>query len=158
MVLGSNPSGPTSNRAKNKRTDARSDRICVPHDVQNLIESLSVSTPRLREVPNGIAASAPSVNCELGRPWTTFADASKPRGCNCTPLYHVVHRVDGKLVREPVGQNRKEAERALDARRGDVARREYRVLRDIRFDEWADAWLESFRREADNEDELHGND
>jgi hypothetical protein len=56
----------------------------------------------------------------------------------------VVIRHDGKLIREPVGQNRKEAERALDARRGDVARRTYRVLRDIRFDEWADSWLAGF--------------
>lgn len=85
-----------------------------------------------------------SRSCKLGRPWTTFADATKTRGCTCAPLYHVVIRHDGKLIREPVGQNRKEAERALDARRGDAARRTYRVLRDIRFDEWADSWLGSF--------------
>ena len=36
--------------------------------------------------------------------------------------------------REPVGHNRHEAERALDARRGDVARRPYQVVQDIRFD------------------------
>jgi integrase len=85
-----------------------------------------------------------SRSCKLGRPWTTFADATKSRGCTCVPLYHVVVRHDDKLVREPVGQNRKEAERALDARRGEVARRTYRVLRDIRFDEWADNWLAGF--------------
>jgi integrase len=82
-----------------------------------------------------------SRSCRLGRPWTTFAAATKDGGCTCTPLYHVVLRHDGKLVREPVGHNRKEAERALDARRGDLARRTYRVLQDIRFDEWADCWL-----------------
>lgn len=80
-------------------------------------------------------------NCALGRPWTTFADATKPKGCNCTPLYHVALRHNGQLVREPVGHNRKEAVRALDGRRGDVARRTYRVLDDIRFDAWADRWL-----------------
>jgi integrase len=85
-----------------------------------------------------------SRSCRLGRPWTTFADATKSRGCTCTPLYHVVVRHDDKLIREPVGQNRKEAERALDARRGEVARRTYRVLRDVRFDEWADTWLAGF--------------
>ena len=69
-----------------------------------------------------------SASCKLGRPWTTFAEATKKRGCTCSPLYHVAIRHDGKLIREPVGQNRKEAERALDARRGDVARRTYRVL------------------------------
>jgi integrase len=52
-----------------------------------------------------------------------------------------VLRHNGELVREPVGHNRKEAERALDARRGDVARRTYRIVDDIRFDEWADRWL-----------------
>jgi integrase len=40
-----------------------------------------------------------------------------------------------------VGQNRREALRALDARRGDIARRTYRPLEEIRFDEWADQWL-----------------
>jgi integrase len=80
-------------------------------------------------------------SCKLTRPWTTFADATVKAGCSCTPLYHVVHRVNGTLIREPVGHNRKEAQRALDARRGDVARRTYRVLRDIRFAEWADEWL-----------------
>ena len=74
-------------------------------------------------------------------PWTPFQKATKQKGCTCTPLYHVVLRHDGKLIREPVGHNRKEAERALDARRGDVARRTYRVLEDVRFDEWADRWL-----------------
>ena len=39
-----------------------------------------------------------------------------------------VTRHGGKLIREPVGHNRKEAERALDARRGDIARRKYRVV------------------------------
>jgi hypothetical protein len=82
-----------------------------------------------------------SRSCKLGRPWTTFADATKQNGCDCTPLYHVVLRHNAELVREPVGHNRKEAERALDARRGDLARRTYRVLDDIRFEEWADRWL-----------------
>lgn len=51
----------------------------------------------------------------------------------------------GKLVREPVGHNRKEAERALDARRGDIARRRYHVVENIHFDEWADRWIASLR-------------
>ena len=82
-----------------------------------------------------------SRTCSLGRPWTKFADATKQKGCTCTPLYHVVLRHRGDLVREPVGHNRKEAERALDARRGDIARQTYRVVKDVRFDEWGDQWL-----------------
>jgi integrase len=85
-----------------------------------------------------------SRHCDIRRPWTTFIDATKERGCTCVPLYHIVLRHNGKLVREPVGHNRREAERALDARRGDLARRTYRVLQDVRFDEWADKWLGSF--------------
>jgi integrase len=85
-----------------------------------------------------------SRNCALGKSWTTFDAAQKRRGCTCVPLYHVVIRHEGKLIREPVGQNRKEAERALDARRGDVARKTYRVVEDIAFDEWADRWLVGF--------------
>jgi integrase len=63
-------------------------------------------------------------------------------------MYHVVLRHDGKLVREAIGHNRKEAERALDARRGDVARRRYRIVKDITFGEWADQWLASFTGKA----------
>jgi integrase len=87
---------------------------------------------------------------KTGQPdqWSTFADAAKSKGCTCTPLYYVVHRAEkaGKptLVRDPVGANRKEAERALNARRGDIARRTYRVLEEVRFDEWADRWLAGF--------------
>ncbi len=63
---------------------------------------------------------------------------------HCTPLYLVVFRYSSKLVREPVGHNRREAERALDARRGDLARRTYKTVDDIWFDEWADRWLAGF--------------
>ena len=71
-------------------------------------------------------------------PWTPAAKTTKAAGCTCVPLFHVALRHDGKLVREPVGHNRREAERALDARRGDIARRVYRVPDDIRFIDWAD--------------------
>jgi integrase len=81
--------------------------------------------------------------CTLKRPWTTYANALK--GCTCTPLYHVVFRVSGKLVREPVGHNRKEAKRALDAIRGDLARKRYKAVQDVPFDQWADQWLASLR-------------
>ena len=86
-----------------------------------------------------------SRRCKLGKPWTTFKDATKTNGCDCSPLYHVAFTTGGKLRRDPVGHNRKEAERALDAIRGDLARKRYRVLQDVRFDKWADTWLESLR-------------
>jgi len=83
-------------------------------------------------------------------PWTPFAKATKAHGCTCTqpgPLYHLVYRVKGKpkqLKREPVGHNRKEAERELDALKGDVARGRSRVYKEIAFDAWADRWLADF--------------
>jgi integrase len=84
-----------------------------------------------------------SRSCALKRPWTTFDDATKDAGCDCTPLYHVVHRHDGRLVRDPVGHVRKHALRALDARRGDLARERYRAVRTARFDAWTTEWLAS---------------
>jgi integrase len=86
-----------------------------------------------------------SRGCALKRPWTTFRDATKAKGCDCQPLYHVVISSGGKLNRESVGHNRKEAARALDAIKGDLARKRFRVLEDVRFDEWADRWLETLR-------------
>ncbi len=82
--------------------------------------------------------------CALGRPWTTFEAAS---GCTCRPMFHVVQRAGGKLVREPVGHNRKEAERRLRAVQVAVDRDEYLPLETLKFAEWADRWLAGLRRE-----------
>jgi hypothetical protein len=87
-----------------------------------------------------VTARTPSSGERPGQ-WTTFAEATKAKGCTCVPLYYVVDRHGGKLIRQAVGANRKEVERALDAHRGDVARRTYKVFRDVRFDEWGDQWL-----------------
>lgn len=75
-----------------------------------------------------------------GRPWTPFASTD---GCTCKPgpTYHVVTRVDGRLVREPVGRNRKNAERALARVTIGEADGTFEPIKNIRFDEWADRWL-----------------
>jgi integrase len=85
-------------------------------------------------------------------PWTPFDKATKKHGCICKPgpLLHIHHRASGKVIREVVGHNRKEAERALDALRGEVATRRYRVLKEIAFDEWADRWLDGFTGKANS--------
>jgi integrase len=85
-------------------------------------------------------------SCSL-YPWAPF---ERTDGCTCKPMYHVVLRDRGKLVREPVGHNRREAKRALDATEGDVARRTYRVVQDIRFEDWADRWLAGFTGKANS--------
>jgi len=76
-------------------------------------------------------------------PWSTFKVATKANGCTCGPLYHVVHRHDGKLVRDPVGHVRKTAEKALNVRKVELDRKAYRVPVDRTFAEWADEWLGS---------------
>lgn len=84
--------------------------------------------------------------CALGRPWTTFADAAT--GCTCKPgpLYHAVTRVDGKLVRVPIGHVRKNAERELTSVQAKVDADEYEAPSTITFAEWADEWLPGVRR------------
>ena len=78
--------------------------------------------------------------------WTPFAEATKKAGCTCKPLYHLAYRAGDppKLIREPVGHLRDEAKRALDAHRGDVAHGTFRHLKDVRFAEFAEQWLDSF--------------
>ncbi len=85
-----------------------------------------------------------SRSCALRRPWTTFAEGSKDKGCTCEPMYHVVSRQGGKLHREPVGHNRKVAGRAFDSIKGKIAEERYEVQRNIAFAAWADEWLASF--------------
>jgi integrase len=86
----------------------------------------------------------------LGRPWTSFEDATKAAGCICAPgpMYHVVTRVREKLVREPVGHNRKVAERRLRATQVAVDEDRYEPPSNATVDEVADEWLASLRRRA----------
>lgn len=82
------------------------------------------------------------------RPWTTFEDATKAKGCICDPgpMYHVVTRPSGKLVREPVGHNRKLAERRLRAIQVQVDEDQYEAPSNKKFEVWADEWLANLRR------------
>jgi integrase len=83
-------------------------------------------------------------SCAIGRPWTTFAAARD--GCTCRPLYHVVTRDGSKLIRTPVGHDRKRAERAMHKTEDEIERGEYDAPKTIRFDNWADEWLASLER------------
>ena len=86
--------------------------------------------------------------CGLGRPWTTFENAADKR-CSCKPgpMFHVVSRVDGRLVREPVGHNRKLAERALRKVQVQLDENTYQAPQSVSFADWADRWLEGLRRQ-----------
>jgi integrase len=91
-----------------------------------------------------------SRSCPL-HPWTPFEAATKAHGCTCAPSYYIAHRVGGKLKRDRLGPlTRKDAQRALDALRGDVARRRYRALEEIAFDVYADRWLDGFTGKANS--------
>jgi integrase len=61
-------------------------------------------------------------------------------------MYHVVTRPGGKLVREPVGHNRKLAERRLRAIQVQVDEDQYEAPSNKKFEVWADEWLANLRR------------
>jgi hypothetical protein len=62
-------------------------------------------------------------------------------------MYHVVSRTGTRLVREPVGHNRREAERRLRAIQVEIDQDAYSAPENVRFSEWADRWLAGLRRE-----------
>lgn len=88
---------------------------------------------------------------ETKNQWTSFVDA--PKGCRCAkpgPLYHVAYRAQGKLVREPVGHNRKEAERALDRHHVAIDDGTWTVKRDATFENWSTEWFAALKRPGAN--------
>lgn len=85
-------------------------------------------------------------SCALGRPWTRPEDAT---GCTCKkgPAFYIVSRDEaGKLQRDPVGHNRKNAERALRKVEHELDEGTYQPQRTVRFADWADQWLGSLQR------------
>jgi integrase len=81
--------------------------------------------------------------CRLGRPWTTFDDATKAKGCTCRPAYFIVYRDGTTLVREPVGRDRQTAARELAVVEGQMATGGHRRVLDITFADWSAEWLEA---------------
>ena len=85
-------------------------------------------------------------------PWPPVDDVRSGRpgkGCTCTrgPAYYAVVSLDGGgLAREPVGHNRKEAERRLRAIEVRVDQDVYEPTDNVTFAEWCDAWLSGLRR------------
>jgi integrase len=62
-------------------------------------------------------------------------------------MYHVASRVDARLVREPVGHNRRDAERQLRAIQVQIDQDAYAPPENVAFSEWVDRWLLGLRRE-----------
>jgi integrase len=65
-------------------------------------------------------------------------------------MYHVVTRDGGKLVREPVGHDRKMAKRKLAKTQVEVDEQMYVAPQNVRFDAWVDEWFSSLRRPRAN--------
>ena len=81
-------------------------------------------------------------------PWSTFANATKEKGCTCRPLYYVTGGASAS--REAVGHDRKRAER--EHRKIAVAIDEDTYIAPInkRADEWLDEWHAALRRPNEN--------
>jgi integrase len=84
--------------------------------------------------------------------WTPAAKTGSKAGCTCRPTFYVVVHHDGKLVRERVGRNRREAERMRDKRSVEVDESAYAPPKKVRFSEWADQWRESLERKSSTKD------
>jgi integrase len=91
--------------------------------------------------------------CKGDRLETSFEDAapSKKR-CDCNPRYRIQFRNEqGKWEREVVGRDRKEAERKLAERLGELGAGTWeRPARDIGFTAWADEWYDGLVRPKEN--------
>jgi integrase len=83
--------------------------------------------------------------CALRKPWTT---AAALEGCDCRPAWYVVSRVDGKLVRDPAGHDRAEAEKALRRIEVHTDENRYQPPQHETFSEHADEWLAGVRRRS----------
>jgi integrase len=89
-----------------------------------------------------------SRSCQVGKEWTSFADAGD--GCSCKPSYYVVVRNGRKAEKTPVGKNRKLATRALVKVDKQVEEGYYRAPQNITFEKWAYTWRENLRRPKEN--------
>src|SRR5204863_486195 len=78
--------------------------------------------------------------CRLHRRWTTFAAAAPGKGCTCKrgPMYYVVTRGGARLIREPVGHNRRSAERRLRSIQVELDQGAYAPPENVSFSDWAD--------------------
>ena len=87
-------------------------------------------------------------SCANGREWTPLSEAAS--GCTCPrgPTYYVVIREGTRNHKERVGKNKREAERALRKIGHEVDEGNYRPQQNIRFESWADRWLDSLERKA----------
>jgi len=86
-----------------------------------------------------------SRKCALGAVWT----APDADGCTCKPTHYVAARDDrGKLVRERVGKNRRNAVRARDKIAVAIDEGSYVPQKNIAFADWGQQWLDALERKG----------
>jgi integrase len=86
-----------------------------------------------------------SRSCALGPAWTGL----EADGCTCKPTHYVAARDErGRLVRERVGKNRRNAQRARDKIAVAIDEGEYVAQQNIRFSEWGAQWLTALERKT----------
>jgi integrase len=88
--------------------------------------------------------------CATGRPWTTFERALDGCTCPAGPSYHVITRTAKRNLSEPVGKNRKQAERALAKVNVLVDEGTYIAPRNLAASEWLEEWFAGLRRPKAN--------
>jgi integrase len=86
-----------------------------------------------------------SRSCPLQGKWT----APNAEGCTCKPTYYVISRDDrGKLVRDRVGRNKQNAQRARDKITVAIDEGENVAQQNIAFSEWGDRWIKGLERKG----------
>jgi integrase len=89
-----------------------------------------------------------SRRCALsqGRKSAAVTPFEFPPECDCTPTYYIDLLLDGNKVRQPIGRNRKTAQRALNKVRAAHDDGSYEPPRDIAFSAFADEWFRGLQR------------
>ncbi len=86
-----------------------------------------------------------SRRCPLAGKWT----AVDAEGCTCTPTYYVISRDGrGKPVRERVGRNKKQAERAHRKIGTAIDEGSYVPQKNVPFDVWGPEWIAALERKG----------
>jgi integrase len=73
----------------------------------------------------------------------SWAPFSKEGGCTCVPNHYVVVRRGKRNEKIPAGTSRKEAKKLLTRIQAQHDDGSYRAQKTIRFEDWADIWIDS---------------
>lgn len=87
-----------------------------------------------------------SRSCPVCPERTEAAAKAEPRACGCEMAWYDVRRIDGKLERRLLGHDAATAEKELGRIEVHIDEGRYQPPRAVRFDAFADEWLEGLRR------------